>query len=68
MTLSNYNAAMSPFFEQWKAAITPEMKLQAIDLGKLIANTLPTFWRAIALAILAVLRATITVPKTNLPV
>lgn len=63
MTLTTYNATMSPFFEQWKAAITPEMKLQAIDLGKLIAAALPTFWRWIALAALAYYQSRIKLPK-----
>lgn len=64
MSAQLYGAFRSNFREELKAAITPELKIQACESARIIARaTLKGFWQLLALAFIGLMQATIRLPK-----
>lgn len=64
-----YSSWYASFWDEFKSAITPELKLQVCDAATTIVKaTFSGFWQLLALAVIAFAKATIRVPKSNLGV
>lgn len=64
-----YTNWYNSFWDEFKAAITPELKIQLCDsASQLVKSTFSGVWRVMALLVIAWAKSTIRVPKTNLPV
>jgi hypothetical protein len=62
-----YSNWYSSFWDEFKAAITPELKLQLCDSASaFVKSAFSGFWRLLALAVIGFAKSTIRVPKTNL--
>lgn len=64
MANMTYGMWHKSFWDEFKAAITPELKMQVCDSATLFVKaTFTGFWQLLALAVIAVCKATIRVPK-----